>query len=138
MASGRLNAAFTYHSVLFAEHKDLGLPAFRLRFVHPGIAHDCETVARFAQMGCSPVEDDGSRATFAGYAVSLEALAVGQIAAKNALVGMEPCPRHQLGIDGQAAFIFHVPAGYGCAVELGLQNLYLHAISGSGRSLPSH
>src|SRR5437764_13500761 len=58
--------------------------------------------------GSRAVEDDLARTGIAWYGVGLEAISVCHIAAQDALVGYEPAFLHQVGGDGQAAFVLQI------------------------------
>jgi hypothetical protein len=72
------------------------------------------------------IQDDGSGATLARDDIGFKAVAVGEIAAKDALVGIKPGFLHEIRGDGNAAFVVHIGSGDRCAVNLRLQNVYLH------------
>ncbi len=102
-------------------------PAARLRRVHFGEAHDREPVADRAQMRHRAVQLDRARATRAGDDVGFPAVAVGQVAAQDALVGEQPGLLHQILGDGQAAFVVQRRARNRGAVEFRFQDMDKHS-----------
>ena len=106
--SVRLNSAFLHDAIALAEHDDAGLPVLDLMFGDVGEAHDGEDVTSFSLEGSRAVEDDLARTGIAGDGVGLEAISVCHIAAQDALVRYEPAFLHQVGGDGQAAFVLQI------------------------------
>jgi hypothetical protein len=106
--SVRLNSAFLHDAIALAEHDDAGLPVFDLMFGKVGEAHDGKDVTSFSLEGSRAVEDDLARTGIAGDGVGLEAISVCHIAAQDALVRYEPAFLHQVGGDGQAAFVLQI------------------------------
>ena len=106
--SVRLNSAFLHDAIALAEHDDAGLPVLDLMFGDVGEAHDGEDVPSFSLEGSRAVEDDLARTGIAGDGVGLEAISVCHIAAQDALVRYEPAFLHQVGGDGQAAFVLQI------------------------------
>ena len=106
--SVRLNSAFLHDAIALAEHDDAGLPVLDLMFGDIGEAHDGEDVTSFSLEGSRAVEDDLARTGIAGDGVGLEAISVCHIAAQDALVRYEPAFLHQVGGDGQAAFVLQI------------------------------
>jgi hypothetical protein len=106
--SVRLNSAFLHDAIALAEHDDAGLPVLDLTFGDVGEAHDGEDVTSFSLEGSRAVEDDLARTGIAGDGVGLEAISVCHIAAQDALVRYEPAFLHQVGGDGQAAFVLQI------------------------------
>jgi len=106
--SVRLNSAFLHDAIALAEHDDAGLPVLDLMFGDVGEAHDGEDVTSFSLEGSCAVEDDLARTGIAGYGVGLKAISVCHIAAQDALVSYEPAFFHQVGRDGQAAFVLQI------------------------------
>src|SRR5688572_24607688 len=85
----RLDASFIDDLVFFAQDDDARLPGLGECFFDRGIAHDGEAVAGFAEVGGGAIENDGARAAVTRDQVSLEALAVGEVAAEDFLVGVK-------------------------------------------------
>jgi len=106
--SVRLNSAFLHDAIALAEHDDAGLPVLDLMFGDVGEAHDGEDVPSFSLEGSRAVEDDLARTGIAGDGVGLKAISVCHIAAQDALVRYEPAFLHQVGGDGQAAFVLQI------------------------------
>src|SRR5258708_30287666 len=106
--SVRLNSAFLHDAIALAEHDDARLPVLDLMFGDIGEAHDGEDVPSFSLEGSRAVEDDLARTGIAGNGVGLEAISVCHIAAEDALVSYEAAFLHQVGADGQAAFLFQI------------------------------
>jgi hypothetical protein len=106
--SVRSNSAFLHDSIALAEHDDAGLPVLDLVFGDIGEAHDGEEVTFFSLEGSRAIEDDLARTGIAGDGVGLEAISVCHIAAQDALVRYESAFLHQVGRDGQAAFVLQI------------------------------
>jgi len=104
----RLNSAFLHDAIALAEHDDAGLPVLDLMFGDVGEAHDGEDVPSFSLEGSRAIEDDLARTGIAGDGVGLKAISVCHIAAQDALVRYEPAFLHQVGGDGQAAFVLQI------------------------------
>jgi hypothetical protein len=103
-----LNSALLHDAIALSEHDDAGLPVLDLMFGDLGEAHDGEDVTSFSLEGSRAVEDDLARTGIAGDGVGLEAISVCHIAAQDALVRYEPAFLHQVGGDGQAAFVLQI------------------------------
>ena len=101
-------SAFFHDAIALAEHDDAGLLVFDLMFGDVGEAHDGEDVTFFSLEGSCVVEDDLARTGIAGDGVGLEAISVCHIAAQDALVRYESALLHQVGGDGQAAFVLQI------------------------------
>lgn len=113
-------------AVVLAEDDNLRLPLGRLLFADGGKAHDGEAVASFAEVRGGAVQDNLTRAGFAGDDVGFKPVAVGRVAAQDALVGPQTGSLHQIRRDGQAAFVIHVAVGDGGAVNLRFEQKHLH------------
>src|SRR3954447_6239138 len=85
-----------------------GFQRWTLCFGDVGEAHDGEDVTFFSLEGSRAVEDDLPRTRIAGDGVGLEAISICHIAAQDALVRYESAFLHQVGGDGQAAFVLQV------------------------------
>ena len=105
--------------IALAEYDDARLPVFDLMFGDVGEAHDGENVTSFSLEGSRTVEDDLARTGIAGDGVGLEAISVCHVAAQDALIRDEPAFLHQVGGDGQAAFVLQIAICDCGAVNLG-------------------
>src|SRR5216684_1655437 len=132
-------SAFVHDAIALAEHDDAGLPVLDLMFGDVGEAHDGEGVPSFSLEGSRAVEDDLARTGIAGDGVGLEAISVCHIAAQDALVRYEPAFLHQVGGDGQAAFVLQIAICDCGAVNLRFKQTDLHTriISGPAHVRPS-
>ena len=117
--SVRSNSAFLNYAVALAQHNDAGFPALDFTFGDIGEAHDGEDVTSFSMEGSRSVEDDLARTGIAGDRVGLEAISVCHVAAQDALIRDEPAFLHQVGGDGQAAFVLQIAICDCGAVNLG-------------------
>jgi hypothetical protein len=116
--SVRLHSAFLHDAIALAEHDDAGVPALDLMFGDVGEAHDGEDVISFSLEGSRAIEDDLARTGIAGDGVGLKAISVYHVAAQGALVRYEPAFLHQVGGDGQAAFVLQIAIRDCSAVNL--------------------
>src|SRR3954447_21385515 len=95
-----------------------GFQRWTLMFGDVGEAHDGEDVISFSLEGSRAIEDDLARTGIAGDGVGLKAISVYHVAAQGALVRYEPAFLHQVGGDGQAAFVLQIAIRDCSAVNL--------------------
>ena len=110
----------------FAEDNDTRLVARHGFLVEQAEDQDGQPVARLAKVRCGTVEDDVAGAAFAGDCVGLEPVAVGQVAADNALVRKQTHLVHQVMVDGEAALVLDVAISHQCPVYFSLEQMNLH------------
>ena len=103
-----LNSAPLHDAIALAEHDDAGLPVLDFMLGDVGEAHNGEDVTSLSLEGGRAVEDDPARTGIAGDGIGLKAISVCHIAAQDALVRYEPAFLHQVGGDGQAAFVLQI------------------------------
>ncbi len=121
-----LDASFAGDLVIFVENDDTGLPVGGLGGVREGEVHDCEGVAGFSEVCGGAVEDELAGLSGAGYGVGFEAGAVGHISHEDSFVGEEADFFHEVGRDGEAAFVIDASACDSGAVDLGFEEVDLH------------
>jgi hypothetical protein len=115
---GPSNAALLDNGILITQNNHLGLPFLREDGLSCGAAHDSKPVTRFAQVRCGAIEHDLSRTAFAGNRVSLEAVAIGQVAAEDLLEWEHPDLLHEIRSDREAALVIHVRISDLCPMNL--------------------
>jgi hypothetical protein len=103
--------------IFFVEHDDAREPIVSFGEVEEDEAHDDESIAYFAEVRCSAVEDDGAAAMGAWDSVGFEAMTVGEVAAEDAFVGEEADAFHEVGGDGEAALVIEAGGGDFSAVD---------------------
>lgn len=106
-----------HHFVAFIEQQ--AFRKDRIFALSPG--HDGDAVAGVDEMGGGSIDDDLPGATGAGDDVGFQACAVGDGCHQDFFAVPEVGFFHEIGRDGDAAFVFDVGISDGGAVELGFE-----------------
>jgi len=106
-----------FDAIALAQNNNTRLPIFRFFFADAGKVHNGQQIAFLAQIRDGAVQNDFAGAALAANGVGLKALAVGHVAAENFFIFLQAAFSHEVGGNGEAAFVLNVAAGHRGAVD---------------------
>ncbi|HUA38000.1 MAG TPA: hypothetical protein VMA35_06315 [Candidatus Sulfopaludibacter sp.] len=109
-----------------AEHDGARPPFVRLLFAQSGEAHDGQQIALFAKAGGGAFEHNPAGTTLARNDMRFEPVAVGRVTAQDALLRTQAGGLHQIGGDGEAAFVIHIAISNGGAMNFRFEQEFVH------------